>query len=124
MCGAAVKANSAAIYDVLQGLDESAGEVYLEAARRMGIIPDDGEQEQAAPEPPLPEDPDAVKEERFRVEGMSCPSCSWVLQQVLLSDSGVLEADADFFTGSARVMPTREFSRALSRTPSTVARPP
>jgi heavy metal translocating P-type ATPase len=34
---------------------------------------------------------------------MSCPSCSWVLQQVVLSDSGVVEADADFFTGSARV---------------------
>jgi len=91
----------ARVYDVLQGLDESAGEVYLNAARRLGIIP--GEEERAAAEPPLPEDSEAIKEERFRVEGMTCPSCSWVLQQVMLADSGVLSADADFFTGSARV---------------------
>jgi heavy metal translocating P-type ATPase len=88
---------------VLQGLDESAGEVYLEAARRMGIIPGGEGAVPAAEEPPLPDDPDAVKEERFSVEGMSCPSCSWVLQQVLLSDRGVVEAEADFFTASARV---------------------
>jgi heavy metal translocating P-type ATPase len=93
----------ARVYDVLEGLDESAGEVYLEAARRMGIIPGGEERAPTDAEPPLPEDPDAIKEERFRVEGMSCPSCSWVLQQVMLSEGGVLSADADFFTASARV---------------------
>jgi heavy metal translocating P-type ATPase len=92
----------ARVYDVLQGLDESAAAVYVEAARRMGIIP--GATTPAVEEePPLPEDPAALKEERFQVEGMSCPSCAWVLQQVLLSDPGVTDAEADFFTASARV---------------------
>jgi hypothetical protein len=63
----------ARVHDVLQGLDESAGGVYLEAARRLGIIPG---ADAAAPagEPPLPDDPAAIKEERFRVEGMSTSS--------------------------------------------------
>jgi heavy metal translocating P-type ATPase len=94
----------ARVYDVLQGLDESAGEVYLEAARRMGIIPGGEATAAVEDEPALPDDPDAVKERRFHVGGMSCPSCSWVLQQVLLSDRGVTEVEADFFTGSARVL--------------------
>lgn len=93
----------ARVYDVLRGLDESAGEVYLEAARRLGIIPGGEPGRPVEFEPPLPDDPAALKDERYRVEGMTCPSCSWVLQQVLLSDRGVVDADADFFTGSARV---------------------
>ena len=69
----------------------------------MGIIPGGDGAVSATKAQAFPDDPEAIKEESFRVEGMSCPSCSWVLRQVLLSDSGVVEAEADFFTGSARV---------------------
>lgn len=96
------------VYDVLQYLDDDAGKEYVEAARRMGLIPSgpdvvDDSRRKNDGSIPLPEDPDAIKEERCSISGMDCPSCSWVSEQILLSLQGVEQADVDFFSGTGTV---------------------
>jgi len=84
-------------------MDEAVGAEYLEAARRLGIIPADGEGGAADKSTVVPPDPDAVREQRLAVSGMSCPSCSWVMEQVIESLEGVDEARIDFFSETGRV---------------------
>ena len=96
-------AGCARVWDVLQRLDERAGSEYLAAARRLGIVPDDGAERPAAGTPALPPDPEARRDERFEVGGLTCPSCSWVLEQVLASSPGVEAAAVDLFTETASV---------------------
>jgi len=92
------------VHEVLSHLDDSARGAYVKAARRMGIVPagPDGEAPPSA-DRPLPADPSALCEERFALEGMACPSCAWVAEQVLASQRGVEQVEADFFSGTARV---------------------
>jgi Cu2+-exporting ATPase len=103
------------VYDVLRGLPEDAGRHYLEAARRLGIIP--GADPRAPPDAVYPADPAAEREERFRIEGLVCPSCVWVAERVLLARAGVLDARFDFLTGSGvvRYDLRRASSDALAR---------
>ncbi len=88
----------ARVHEVLSGLDEHAGQAYLEAARRLGIVP--GGDESPAPNEPLPPDPEAEREERFFVDGMMCPSCAWVVEQLLGSQPGVRAARFEFLSGA------------------------
>ncbi len=89
----------ARVFDVLSHLDPEAGTAYLEAARRLGVIP--GEPEAGAPD--LPADPVALRDERFRMDGLACPSCAWVAEQVLAAQPGVASASVDFLTGTGTV---------------------
>ena len=93
----------ARVYEVLAGLDEEAGAKYLEAARRMGLIPESDQG--PAPKPVAEEvgESAAVKEGRFDLSGQVCPSCAWVAERILESRPGVVEARVDFFSGSAAV---------------------
>ena len=91
------------VYDVLKDLDEDAGREYFAAARSMGIIPDNGVFPEAAATPKLPDDPRAIRQERIDISGMTCPSCSWVMEQVVLSKTGVSQAQVDFFTGTGTI---------------------
>ncbi len=86
------------VYEVLQSLDEVQGRAYVEAARRLGLIP--GGEASAPASPQLPEDPSALRQEKYRIEGLFCPSCAWVLEQVLLAQPGIRQARANFFSGS------------------------
>lgn len=88
----------ARVHEVLSGLDERAGQAYLEAARRLGIVP--GGDEAPAPTEALPPDPEAEREERFFVDGMVCPSCAWVVEQLLGSQPGVRSARFEFLSGA------------------------
>ncbi len=95
------------VYEILNQMDDAAKASYLTAARQMGLVPSDIEptadpgitQSNAA----LPEDRSAIRVARFHCEGMVCPSCGWVVEQVLGSAPGVRRVAADFFSGSAKV---------------------
>jgi len=91
------------VYDVLQDMDEDAAREYFIAARNMGIIPDDGSFPDPVAPPALPEDPKALRTERVDVSGLTCPSCSWVMEQVILAKPGVSTAQVDFFTGTGTI---------------------
>jgi len=39
----------------------------------------------------------------FRVTGMWCPSCAWLIREVLVRSQGVVEADVSFATDAARL---------------------
>ncbi|MBW2277002.1 MAG: cation-translocating P-type ATPase, partial [Deltaproteobacteria bacterium] len=92
------------VHEVLTHLDDSAREAYVEAARRMGIIPAGPDDEAAVRrDETLPTDPSAVCEERFVLGGLACPSCAWVAEQVLSSQRGVERVETDFFSGTAKI---------------------
>ena len=46
---------------------------------------------------------DLAQEMRFRVEGMWCPACSWVIEEALRRTKGVLEARVVFLSDQARI---------------------
>lgn len=92
-------AGCARVYEVLQGLDASTGQAYLEAVRQFGIIPSSS-RIAVAVAPYLPNDPAALRRQRFQINGLVCPSCSWVAEQVLLSQLGVHQAEVNFFSSS------------------------
>lgn len=93
------------VYDVLRGLDAHAGEAYLAAARALGIVPLQEREEHSAKASAVayPADRTAEREQRVEVTGMVCPSCTWIIEQVLLSCDGVSGARFDFFTGTGTV---------------------
>jgi heavy metal translocating P-type ATPase len=95
----------ARVHAVIAGLDASAGATYLAAARALGIVPQDS----GAPPPAEPgadapshllDDAESIREERFRADGMFCPSCAWVIEKVLGAQEGVAQARFDFMTGT------------------------
>ena len=80
---------------------------YYKKMQQMGVIPSTEDQIPVAdappePEPEVPPDEEAEREV-FRVEGMWCPSCSWVIERVLGETDGVLGASASFSTDRVRV---------------------
>ncbi len=114
LCGAPVSSGTgedgafccpgcARVWQVIQGMDASAGAGYLEAARRLGIVPSGGADPRAAPDTRVPPDPEAIREQRLAVSGMFCPSCSWVMEQVIESLEGVDAARIDFFSETGLV---------------------
>jgi Cu2+-exporting ATPase len=102
------------VHEVLTHLDRSAHSSYLDAARRLGVIPagadltGDDRAEDA-----LPEDPSAMREERFTCSGLACPSCAWVIEQVLGASAGVAEVAIDFFSGTARLSYDQRLTSAV-----------
>lgn len=93
-------AGCAQVHQVLSNLDPTRHAVYLEAARKLGIIPAPTASPPAVTAP-LPADPAAVRDERFELTGLVCPACAWVAEQVLVCAPGVTEARVDFFGSSA-----------------------
>jgi len=85
---------------VLSNLDPARHAAYIEAARRLGIVPTTNATPTSA-RAPLPDDPSALRDERFELTGLVCPACAWVAEQVLASAAGVVSARADFFGNSA-----------------------
>jgi heavy metal translocating P-type ATPase len=111
-------AGCANVWEVLAGLPPSAAPAYLEAARRFGVIPRDGAGGSASRAAEmLPVDPEVTRDERVRVEGLLCPSCAWVAEQVLSTQPGVIEARVDFLTGTGllRLDLRRSSVEALAR---------
>jgi heavy metal translocating P-type ATPase len=78
-------------------------------ARRLGLIPDtsggDGADASVEPAPatrvPVPRE--ALRNERFLIEGLSCPSCAWLVSVLLERKAGVVKAEADFMSDSVSV---------------------
>ncbi|MBW2535116.1 MAG: cation-translocating P-type ATPase, partial [Deltaproteobacteria bacterium] len=92
------------VHEVLGQLDEGARGAYLEAARRLGVVPDEGGERPSTPAAEqLPPDPAARRAERFNCSGLMCPSCAWVAEQVLASLDGVERAEVSFFSGQAQL---------------------
>jgi cation transport ATPase len=92
------------VHEVLAQLPEAEHAAYVAAAQRLGLVPTEGGGvAPASPQSALPSDPAAEKEERFRIAGLWCPSCSWVAEQILCSQRGVRAAQVDFFTSTAAV---------------------
>jgi Cu+-exporting ATPase len=128
----------ARVDEVIAGLPEPARAATIKAlAERLGIAPLQGLAARAEAQrvaaaaaaagtpTPDPDPPDAaqaaagadgtVVEERFRVEGMHCPSCSWLVERLLESRPGVSAAKVDFLSevGSVRI-DLRRTSRAAA----------
>ena len=70
-----------AVYQILTARGETSHAVLQQAARRMGLRPAEGEEATGESFPP---DPAAMRDEQLGLGGLSCPSCSWVVEQVLL----------------------------------------
>ena len=130
-------AGCARVDEVIAGLPEPARAATIKAlAERLGIAPLQGmvaraEAERAAVAAAAAEsDPGpaaagavdvaasavvggTVVEERFRVEGMHCPSCAWLVERLLEARPGVSGARVDFLSevGTIRV-DLRRTSRA------------
>lgn len=116
----------AAVDDVLHQLpEEERAAAMLEIAKRVGLPAEQVAALEAAAAVDSAED-DAVEagqvsssksviEERFRVSGMQCPSCSWLVEHTLNNSPGVLEAKVDFLTeiGTMR-LDLRKTSRATA----------
>ena len=89
------------VFDVLSRLDDGARAAYVESARKLGIIPGGPSAENAvsaSEEPPI-----ALTTDRLEVDGLVCPSCGWVVGEVLTAHKGVIGARVDYFTGTAEV---------------------
>ena len=90
----------ARVFDVLEGLSEADAAVYRDAAKRLGIIPGAESPRAASESVTLPKDDHAIRTTRVLVCGMTCPSCSWIVEQILRAQRGVIKADVSFSTGS------------------------
>jgi heavy metal translocating P-type ATPase len=92
------------VAEIIEAVGEhsDAGRLALEAARERGLI------STATPEPPRGPEivlPDEARGEiRLRVEGLACPSCSWLVESVLDAAPGVANAQVDYLTDTARVV--------------------
>ena len=92
-------AHVSAILDEV-GAESEAGRKAVAAARRQGLISSD-----VPPGPQVGELPKTVREEtRLRVEGLSCPSCAWLVESVLATQKGVAEAEVDYLSDTVRVV--------------------
>ena len=91
-------AHVSAILDEV-GAESEEGKRALSVARQQGLI--------STEEKPKPvcELPDSVRDEkRMRVEGLSCPSCAWLVESVLANQPGVAEVVVDYFSDTIRVV--------------------
>jgi heavy metal translocating P-type ATPase len=98
-------AGCAHVYQVLKNLSGSAGKAYVEASRKLGVIPENvsGEAEKSEEDFPFPPSESAMRDQPIVCEGLTCPSCAWVLEQVLLSNPGVDKVEVSYFTESGRL---------------------
>ncbi len=92
---------------ILESVPEEQGQRLLAQARRMGIVPAEGQGPSDAPPgtgsdgPAVPAE--AERAERFSVDGLACPSCAWLVSAVLTTQPGVAEVETDFLSDSVRV---------------------
>ncbi len=91
-------AHVSAILDEV-GAESEEGRRALSVARQQGLI--------STEEKPKPvcDLPDSVRDEkRMRVEGLSCPSCAWLVESVIANRPGVAEAEVDYLSDTVRVV--------------------
>lgn len=102
-------AGCAAVDEVLSALAPAKrAEARVSIARRAGLPEAQIRALEAAAATPGPGAPalvgrepaagPEVVEERFRVDGLHCPSCSWLAEHLLRSQPGVLDARVDYLT--------------------------
>jgi Cu2+-exporting ATPase/Cu+-exporting ATPase len=85
-----------------EGATDFRDTVLFRACVKAGIIP--GGNSSPAAGVALPPDQEApALELTFRAEGMWCPSCSWLIEEVLKKTAGVMEPGASFFTDTVRL---------------------
>ncbi|MBP1713811.1 MAG: copper-translocating P-type ATPase [Deltaproteobacteria bacterium] len=99
------------VYQILSNSPEGTTVNFQETAlyracQESGIIPRsnaDLEKAKAAPELPSAESPAAALLLTLRIEGMWCPACSWLIEEVLHKTGGVPEAKVLFFSDLANI---------------------
>jgi heavy metal translocating P-type ATPase len=90
------------------GRESETGHLRLDAARRCGLL--SAKPAVSDQPPPLSTQDSALgasdhtEELRFRIAGMACPSCAWLAEAVLAQQPGVIAADVDFLSDTARVL--------------------
>jgi len=83
--------------------DRRESVAFLEAAR-LGIVPADGVRRDVAAPAPAPGVGSADSRQiTLRVEGLWCPSCAWLVEEVLSRTPGVRSARVTFFADLAEV---------------------
>lgn len=100
------------VFEILSHLDSDAKSAYVATAERLGIIPATNAASPFRPDKMFPVEKatpsttditDALRTERLQVDGLVCPSCSWVSGEVLKSCNGVRSASVNYFTGTAEI---------------------
>jgi heavy metal translocating P-type ATPase len=72
------------------------------ACMEAGIIPGNGRRP-VSPSPPVPEINGEALELTFRADGMWCPACAWLIEEVLRRTPGVIDPRVSFFTDTVRL---------------------
>jgi heavy metal translocating P-type ATPase len=80
---------------------------YFQRMREMGVIPspegESADRSSGHAGPPSHADSEEMEERVLKVEGMWCPSCSWVIEHVAGKIDGVVEARASFHSDRLHV---------------------
>lgn len=111
-------AGCAVVDDVLQGLPAvERAEAIVDIARRVGLPGEqvaaleavavearvDKREAELHSEASVDEASASVVEQKFRVSGLHCPSCTWLVEHTLMGQRGVKEAHVDFLTEIASI---------------------
>jgi heavy metal translocating P-type ATPase len=99
------------VYQILSNSPEGTAQDFratalYRACLESGIIPRnaaDLEKGKAARESPLEENSAAALTLTLKIEGMWCPACSWLIEEVLRKNDGIPEAKVQFFSDLAHV---------------------
>lgn len=82
------------------GADTDEGKQRLSVARASGLV-----SSPLTAERPAVELPDTVREEqRLQVDQMACPSCAWLVEEVIARQPGVAAAEVDFYSDTVKVV--------------------
>ena len=91
-----------------EGLPENFRETPLyRACLESGIIPrsegDLSQRKESAPPAQMHQDNRLGLDLTLRIEGMWCPACAWVIDEMLKKDRGVLDSEVFFLSDSAQI---------------------
>ena len=85
------------------------------ACMESGIIPrseaDLARREEAASPAPMNQENNLALDLTLRIEGMWCPACAWVIDEVLKKERGVLDSKVFFLSDSAQIQYLPHFIR-------------
>lgn len=95
------------------GRESDVGRVRYDFARRYNLVSSagapSGASNSAIPNPQsaisnqeLP--PERREKARFHIEGLVCPSCAWLAEELLVRHEGVASAEVDFFSDTASLV--------------------
>ena len=91
-----------------EGKPENFRETPLfQACMESGIIPrseaDLARKEETPPPPPMNQENRLALDLTFRIEGMWCPACAWVIEEMLKKRPGILVAEVFFLSDTVQV---------------------